>query len=92
MQIDFSTTISLDKDVELRRYPQGYLVCAFDTSQAFSVNRIGALLFDNLDSPVAVGALLDMVSNHFNESLDAIQDDLVSFLSECIELNILRVS
>ncbi len=91
MQIDAASVVVLQEDVQLRQYPQGHLVCAFGTNQAFEVNGVGALLLWNLRSPMAVKALIDQVAHFFTQPAGVLRDDVMAFVAECLELNILRL-
>jgi len=86
-----SSVVVLEEDVQLRTYPQGHLVCAFGTSQAFEVSPTGALLLLNLDSPLSVGELVEHVAAGYGESSMAIEQEILEFLSNCLDLKILRV-
>lgn len=88
MQVELNATVSLHSEVKLRRYPQGNLVCAFGTSQAFEVNDIGALVLSSLENPVVVAELVAKLLDTF-KGTDGIEEDILLFLGECVELNIL---
>jgi len=89
VSVDPTATVSLHKDVQLRHYPQGHLVCAFGTNQAFEVDAIGALVLSNMEEPIRVAELIAKASEIFKKTSDDIGEDICVFIAECIELNIL---
>lgn len=92
MRLTLTEAVTLSEGVQLRRYPQGHLVCAFGTSQAFEVDGVGALILYNVDSPVQVAELLRMATEAFDEPAEELQEDLVGFIADCLEMGILRLS
>jgi len=91
VRFEVDSVIVVQDDVQLRHYPQGHMVCAFGTNQAFEVDGVAALILSNLLSPISVESLLERVCEELVEPIDIARGELFDFIAECLDLNVVRL-
>jgi hypothetical protein len=78
--------------VRIKVLSQGTVVLSFRTGQAFEVNGSGAEILQHLSKPLPLRELVVRVSMKYEMDADEIVSQIVRFLEECSQLDLVEVS
>lgn len=91
MDFNRNSIIVRDSDIDIRAYPQGTVLLAFRTSQAWQLNPVSKRFFELIDAPQQLSAVIDRISEESCESLETVAPVLAQFAEECLHARLIRL-
>lgn len=89
MMIQLGTSIARNESILFSDLDDELLMMSIDNGEYYSVDAIGARIWSLLEEPTPVATLCNMLTNEFEVALATCQEDVLSFLNEMADLDVI---
>lgn len=71
--------------------PEGAVILNLRDGVYYTLNELGALIWDYLQQPLSIGTLRDAILDEYDVSPEQLQADLMVFINRLLEIKLIEV-
>lgn len=88
--VSLLTVVHRRQDVALRTTPGGALLVDLGTGRCWQLNRVGAAMLSQLETPKALSAVRDTLRSSYSVSAETLEADLCRLAGELLEAGLIE--